>query len=351
MADKAALPIALETKTPYPQSWMDALVGWIDGFPANGLGFYLLAGLGLGVFINAIFWIDGSVPFGTVDPFNTSFSLFVLYWIALYQYLTHVGSRSLETFRPLLNVPDSEVERIEYELAKLPRWLGWISIPLGYGVFAADILGNPQEYGDLVPNTVLIPIGDIALTGFMATCFICLLIRSVRQLRMVAKLHSRATSINLLELEPAHAFSELTSRTGIGVIFVLIFSLFLAPTAEKTAFDVITDAFVGVIAVAIFVVPLRGMRGLLEKEKERVLNEISQLLQDTRQLFHSKVKRQDYDSLDGMETAISTLIRERELFQKISTWPWKTGTLRGFGSTLLLPIFIWLITRVLERFI
>lgn len=351
MAENSALSTAQVSKSPYPPSWMDTLVGWIDGLPGHGLLFYILSGLGLGITINAIFWIDGSVPLGTIDPLNTSFSLFVLYWLILYQYLTHVGSRSLQTFRPLLDASDEDVERLEYELAKLPRWLGWLSIPIGFGVFAAEIPGNPQEFGDLVPNTALVPIGDVAITGFMAACFICLLIRSIRQLRMVARLHSRATNINLLELEPAHAFSELTSRTGIGLIFVLVFSLVFAPATGKTAFDVITDMFVAVIAVAIFVVPLLGMRALLEKEKERVLKETSELLQTTRDLFHAKVKSRNYDSLEGMETAISTLIRERKLFEKISTWPWKTVTLRGFASTLLLPIFIWLITRLLERFI
>ena len=75
------------------------------------------------------------------------------------------------------------------------------------------------------------------------------------------------------------------------------------------------------------------------------------MLQLTSDRFHNRVENSDYDNLKGMETAIGTLIRERELFAKISTWPWDPGTFRGFASTLLLPIFLWLITRLLERFL
>ena len=49
-------------------------------------------------------------------------------------------------------------------------------------------------------------------------------------------------------------------------------------------------------------------------------------------------------------TAITTLIRERELYARISTWPWDAGTIRGFASTLLLPIFLLLVAQLIERF-
>jgi hypothetical protein len=103
------------------------------------------------------------------------------------------------------------------------------------------------------------------------------------------------------------------------------------------------------LAIAIFVLPVMGMRDHLEQEKQRVLDETSDLLQSTSASLHSKIGKRDYDDLGGMETAISAIIRERELLEKISTWPWDSKTIRGFASTLLLPIFLWLVTRLLER--
>jgi hypothetical protein len=31
--------------------------------------------------------------------------------------------------------------------------------------------------------------------------------------------------------------------------------------------------------------------------------------------------------------------------------PWGAGTIRGLGSALLIPIVVWTITRVLERYL
>jgi hypothetical protein len=42
-------------------------------------------------------------------------------------------------------------------------------------------------------------------------------------------------------------------------------------------------------------------------------------------------------------------MRERTLIMGVPTWLWNPRTLRGFASTLLLPIFLWLVTRILER--
>lgn len=338
------------TEVPFPPSWIDRLIIWIDNLRGPAWLFYMLGTLAIAVLGNVLFWIDGSIPIGSVDRNITIFAIIVFYWLVLYQYLTRVGSRSLLTFRPLLKADDSEIARIEYELATLPRWLGWLTIPLGFGMAAATILSDPASFGDLVPMTALPYIGDIALAGFLASTFLCLIIRSIRQLRMVRRLHARATSVNLLNLDPVHAFSALTARTGIGVILLLIFAYFLDPPTLATTLDIFITAATLFVAVAVFAFPVIGIRDQLEEEKHQILNFTSGLLQATCDSFHSKVKKGDYKELDGMETAITTLIRERELYARISTWPWDAGTIRGFASTLLLPIFLLLVAQLIERF-
>jgi hypothetical protein len=42
---------------------------------------------------------------------------------------------------------------------------------------------------------------------------------------------------------------------------------------------------------------------------------------------------------------------ELEFLGKRSTWPWSTGTFRGFASALLLPIVIFVITQIIARLI
>lgn len=334
----------------YPPSWIDHLIQWIGQLPIPAWLFYMLCMLVLAVLINVVLWIDGSVPYGSYGSIPGIFPPFVFYFLALYHYLTWTGSRSLQNYRPLLNTNEAEIARIDYELGMLPRWLGWLAIVIGLATTPPYFLEDRIAFGNLSPKTVLPNIVAVVAAAFFAATFMLLLIRSIRQLRMVRSLHAQATNINLLKLKPAHAFSALTAQTGIGVILILVLGSFYNPTQIGYTWIIFWYFVIALIAALIFVVPIIGLRGLLEKEKERVLSETSDLLQATTENLHTKVKNKDYDDIGGMQTAISTLIRERELLEKISTWPWDTGTLRGFASSLLLPIFLWLVTRFLDRF-
>jgi hypothetical protein len=336
---------------PFEPSWIDRFIAWIDRIPGAVWVFYTLCVLVFGVLINAVFWIDGSSPIGSIDPGNTVFALFVVYWLGLYQYLTSVASSSLKGFRPLLDVEDSAIAKINYELTTLPRWIGLVSIPIGFGIAAVTTLGDPAPYGDIIPQSALPYVGDILISGFMLSTFICLCIRSIRQLRLVRRLHMRATNINLLKLEPAHAFSKLTSRTGIGIIFVLIFSLPLNPTLSGSLVDFSLALSTLLLAIVVFVFPIIGIRNHLEEEKHRVLNESSDLLQSTSDRLHELIRGNDYQDIAVTKNAMEALIHEREMISKISTWPWDLSTFRGFASALLFPIILWLVTRLLDKFL
>ncbi len=334
----------------YPPSWIDRLIVWIERIPGPTWLFYVLSALGAAVGFHAVFWLDGALQLGSMDSFLTANGIILIYWIALYHHLTYIGSQSLQTFRPLLEVDDSRITEIDYELATLPRRFGWLSIPLGIGFWLTELI-DPAPYGNLVPRTALPIVFDLFASTFLISSFVCLAIRSIRQLRMVRKLHIQAANINLLELGPAHAFSVLTARTGIGVILLLILAIFLDPTPGETGFDILGTVSSAILAVAIFVLPVMGIRDRIEEEKQRALKQTSSLLLSARDDLHSKVSRRAYDEFKGIEDSINALIRDRELLGNIPTWPWEPATIRGFASALVLPIFLWLVTRLLEGFL
>lgn len=48
-------------------------------------------------------------------------------------------------------------------------------------------------------------------------------IHTVRQLRLVSRIHRLAGNINLFHRIPVHAFSALTGRTGIGIVLLVYY--------------------------------------------------------------------------------------------------------------------------------
>ncbi|HSG45241.1 MAG TPA: hypothetical protein VLA72_19010 [Anaerolineales bacterium] len=338
------------SEIPYPPSWIDRLIHWIDRLPIPVWLFYVLGMLFQIFIVSLALWIDGSVPFGMIGSIPGIFPPSVFAFLALYHYLTRIGSRSLLTFRPLLNVNETEFTRINYEFATLHRKWDWLIIPVSVFMAYPYLIDNPVTWGDLIPNTSLLLVTAWVIISFFDITFFALIIRVIRQLRMIRNLHAQATNINLLKLKPAHAFSILTSRMAIGYILIVIMSYFRDPSYYVDSWNLYGLILMVLVAVVVFIAPVIGLRELLENEKERKLDEASDLLQATTESLHKKLQNNNYDDIGGMETAISTLTRERENLEKISTWPWDTSTLRGFASSLLLPIFLWLITRLLENF-
>ena len=330
-------------------SWIDRLIQGIDRLPGPAWLFYVVGTLAITLLINVVLWIDGSTAFGSYGSFQGIFPPFVLYFLALYHYLTRAGSNSLLEYRPLIEVDEVEFARIDDELSTLPRRMGWLAIAIAIFSLPNFFLSG-QAFGVHEPNTALPYVVAGAAAVFFGATIFCLFFRSLRQLRMVHKLHARATKISLLQLEPAHAFSGLTARTGIGVILLLVLGYIRDPSLVSGVW-VFSYLIMAVAAIVIFIVPILGMRDRLAQEKKRVLGVTSDLLQLTSDKLDEMILAEDYANLQGTETAIRALIRKREMLAKISTWPWDPVTIRGFSSTLLLPIFLWLIKQLLERFV
>ncbi len=337
-------------QVPYPPSWVDRLVIWIDNLRGPYWLFYVLAMIIMAFIINALLWLGGGLPLGEVNLINSSYAVFVFYYLGLYHYLTHVASRALRVYRPLLDVDDAAIQRLDHELTRLPRWIGRVAVPIGFVMAALSVIGDPT-YGEDVQPTLLLYTGDILITGFLIATFLAVIIRTIRQLVMVNKLHKQATNLNLLKLAPAHAFSALTARTGIGIIFAGVGASIMEILTVGYLSDVLVYVLLSLLALATFILPVIGIKNRIEEEKERALWEVTDLLQITTGRLHGMVRNSEDKGLKRVEKATAALFRERELLKKVSTWPWDPATIRGFTSALLLPIFLWVVTRLLERII
>lgn len=338
------------TEIPYPGSWIDRLIKWISRIPGPSWLFYLVMLLSFALLNNALFWLDGSLAAGTLNPVRLADASFIVFSVALYHHLSLVASLGFKAFRPVLKVPDTDLLILEYRLTTSPRRLGWLAIALGVGSGIAAIQSAPSSFGLDVALTFLPVIYQYAYTIFVASSMLALLFQTVRQLRLVSDLHRRATDIDLFQLEPAHAFSSLTARAAIGLV-VLIFVSGLTESSNITILLLVSLVLIGILAIAVFAVPLLGMRDRLRDEKARLLSETNEAIQVTIGRIHDRVHSNEYEDIGGFSTAMSALVVEREIIEDISTWPWEPSTLRGFASTLLIPIFLWLVTRLLERLI
>lgn len=331
-------------------SWIDRLFLWIDRLPGSPWLFYIVAVLITALLINLSLWIDGIALYPSYNTIPGINPPVVPAFLVLYNYLTRVGKRSLQTYRPLLDVNDEKFSQIEHEFSTLPnRFWRWIF--LAALIFTAQfVLGGPQTWGELVPRTALPRVVLFVILMFFNITFIGLFLRSFRQIRMINQLHAQATNINLMKLEPVHAFSTLTSRTGIGIFLILLAGFLINPTsALSTSWDIFTYASISLLAVVIFIVPVIGIRRRLIEKKTDELYRMEDLFQVANANLNKKVDNGDFENLSGIQTALNLLERERDRIKSVSTWPWNTGTIRGFASTLILPVFLRFVAELISN--
>lgn len=230
---------------------------------------------------------------------------------------------------------------------------------------AAWYVVDPQGTG--VAGKPLLYIGlRTLIEGFIGGVLFMLVYQTIRQLRIVNRLHVSATRLDLLQPAAAHALSRLTSRSAFGIVFLALFTGIPFPgTPEQTwlAGILIFSVPMLFLAVGAFFAPLRDPHDLLATEKGRMQGAAADRLRQTINALHELVdgeaeNRADAEAsraaqtrIDALSKAQAALIQERDMIARLSTWPWDAGTLRAVVSAIALPIVLFLITRVLDRFV
>jgi hypothetical protein len=176
-----------------------------------------------------------------------------------------------------------------------------------------------------------------------------LVYHTIRQLRLISRLPGHVERIDLLDAGPLHAFSAVTALTGGAFVAAAYFSVLTDPTTFTNPAVAAVNALTLVLAVACFVLPLSGMQRRIAAEKALRLSAVSHRLDAA---FGDLARRNDagdLSSADAVHDNINSLLAERDLIARTPTWPWSSGTLRGFSTAVLLPVVLWLVFRVLER--
>lgn len=178
-----------------------------------------------------------------------------------------------------------------------------------------------------------------------------LIYHTLHQLRMVNEIYTKHTRINLFQLGPLYSLSSLTALTaiGIGIPTYLWFQINILSADSSYLSDIFQTIVLGIVIVVTFISPLLGAHSLLEKEKQRLNDEVARRMEATIARLHKQIDNDVLDDRAALKETLDGLVTEQGVIQKLRTWPWRTETVGGLGLAFLLPILIWVVQRVLER--
>lgn len=156
-----------------------------------------------------------------------------------------------------------------------------------------------------------------------------------------------APHLDILKPASANAFSRLTSVVAVAILLPVI--VFVIGDREIPTAYLVQVGSLMLMAIASFVLPLMTIHRRLEAHKTRLPAEAQDRVTLVLSRIHDAVERDDMSRAEQLQNMLDALLAERDLLDRLHTWPWSTTTFRGVASALLLPVVVFVITRALER--
>jgi hypothetical protein len=321
---------------PYRRSWVNVLVDGIDRLPGPTWLTYLVL-VGLGALANGVFAFWGADTRPADVPIQAMLGAMPVLVLWAFHHLRDVAANAFDEFRPALEGSDPGASRLRYELTVVPAAIGWICL-----LVAA--LPPPTVAGGGEGPGFVFRLSWSMLTGALTLVFV---FQIVRQLWTVGRVHARATRVDLFRAPPLFAFSILTARTAIILAALVILAAAVSPSA--TPIGLAVSGTLLALAVAVFVVPLRGMRRRIVAEKHRLQIEVGSRIETTIARIHEAVDRDDTEAAARMHDALAVLVIERDLIERLPTLPWRPSTAGAVLSVTVLPVVLFAIQRLISQ--
>jgi hypothetical protein len=344
-----ARSVGVKTR-PYAPSWMDALIAWLSRLPGPSWVTYALIFLAVAGVLGSFPAFGGEAPLGTIDLGWALIAFYPVYTLGATAYLNGVARRAVDSFRPALNVDGDEAARLRFEVSTFPAGPG-ATIGIAMAVLIALWRASaPIDVPGGIPVLRFVEAAGACLAYALVGVFVA---RTARLLQLVSQIQARATAVDLFQPSPLYAFSNLTVRVAIVVLTVVVVSSLLPasatdqPPAVELATVIVEIAFASVV----FIAPLLGMHQRILAEKLRLLDACGSRMKRAIEELNGSVDARDDNRAEAINQNLSSLALERAEIERMSTWPWRLGTLGAFLAAVAVPILAWLATRLLERLV
>lgn len=335
----------------YPPGWLNRLFAWVERLPLPAWAFYLVCWLLLMLVETVLKWIDGAYEVGSIFPIHVVHTGLPLYVLATAHYLDRLAGDKMRAFRSVFVGDETVFERVRYELTTAPARSALLATLVGAGVGAiVSVLLPPSitQAQKLFTSPVSTFTDATLITGLWAL-LVTVMYQTVRRLCLVSRIYAQHTRIDLFKIGPLYAFSTLTARTALFIMFALYawFAVDPSPLLSNVPFAGAIAVF-GLASVVTFALPLLSLHKLLAEEKHRLQDENGEQIQNMVAQLHQRVQAGDLSRADKIQALMNSLVAEREVLAKLRTWPWETETARLVLTAMLLPMLLWLLQRTLQ---
>ena len=334
----------------YRPSWIHRFFGWVDRLPGPYWLFYVGIMVITGLLNNIVAWYKQVLPLGEINWYFAFTAFFLAYYLFALDINFRVAKESIIEFLTKVNEAEDKSNRIIYEFTHLPARESIILFLTGAVSGIVMALYELPIAEEINHSFLLLEISVFSLTIGVSFLTIYVLIRSVRLIRRIFR---SLEKVDIYDLNSIYAMSKY-SALYLGVLIPPTYLIFvLTPTmVEAIPYFVFTIFGIGWILIfLIFWLPLRYVNQKIVSEKKQLLKDINLRTKNTFELIHSEIDAHDYKDVGKLRDVIDSLKKEKDFIESISSWPWKTSTLTGLLSAIVIPLLIALLSEILSKYI
>ncbi len=325
----------------YTPRWLYRLFALIQRLPVRGWALALLVAVlgGLGMHLDA--WRQGLLPWGQLDSYLASTSLYIVVYPGLWMVLDQRARVALKDFFRATRKSQAGFEAVYADFISLPSLWAALVFVLGslLGFLIYDGVESPFVRR-VLPAWDLI--SWVPITGIMLMLF-C---RMLRQAVLMPRLFTEI-KVNLFDPSPVYALSRYASQVSVALL-IINYVLLYASLPDELLFEpaaIVFQIIVVSASLAYFFAPLASINQRMRRAKERLLAELGRDLEEVYGRVHAAVQSKKFAHLGELRNSIAALKDELEIIRRIPTWPWQPDTLRNLFTPMLLPVIVYLAQR------
>jgi hypothetical protein len=285
-----------------------------------------------------------------MEPLVFVWMLYGPYGLALIALFRVVAARSLAAFWPATGWPIERLPDWHYRFVTVPGGFGLASVVIGTLISIVSLVGAPAgALGVAGDDLGVAALAFLPMSAFGYSMLPISLVYTVHGLRLVTRIHREAAAINPFDRSAVNAFSVLTALVGLGYVSAGYYSLTVNGAFQAGNVASILSLTASVLAgIVFFVVPLWGIHGRLQQEKLRLLLAAEARADATSAELYRRIDAGEFEAGKNLADTLAGVAATRHRIVQLPTWPWPPELLRGFVSALLLPVAIYLLTRLLS---
>ena len=334
-------------QTFYAAGPVSRFLAWLEISVVRAATVITLVMLGLIGWAHAVLWSAGRLEIGTVDPDVFVQSVYAPVFLASAVVGRHIARGALRDFWPATGWPLADQADWHYRFANIPLRQELVALAAGLAVAVGALLAASPATVGAVPGrgAAYAALGPIFASGFGLTAVGSLL--GARWVRLVAAIHREASAIDPFDRGPIYAFSRLTVFVSLTILAGAYFtftanSRLIIGNLPALALGSIT----AVVALLAFIAPLWGIHRRLVRRKDELFGEVDRRIAAVGAELYAKVDAASYDQGKAINDTLAGLSTVRSRIRELPTWPWPPQLLRGFISALLLPVIVYILTRL-----